>query len=137
MIINKQYSQDIPIYILAAITRFEPVGAEEDKIKVEWDWLGEGNSGDYQPSDPEDQPFLRFTVYQTQGAEWHEIDDSSYCTLIPITTPEEMLGKLARYILDKVKTELKQGHRVKGICERLSWVTVKDVFPETEDSDTE
>jgi hypothetical protein len=102
MIIDSEFAKDCTPKIQTAISRFEIVGVEEDKIKVEWDWCGEGNSGDYQPSDPEDQPLLRFTVYKTQGAEWHEIDDSSYCTLIPITTPEEMLGKLARYILDKV-----------------------------------
>jgi hypothetical protein len=123
MILNTQFERQLNSAILPYFKRFEPVAVEEDGVKVEYDWMGEGDNGDYQPDNPEDKPLLRFTVYQLKGATWHPVEDSSNITLLPITTSEEILGKLARYILNIVKNHVLIGRKIKGECERLSWIS--------------
>ena len=54
-------------------------------LVMDLDNLGEGEHGDYDPDDPDDTPFLRFSFYRkAEGNEEElmEIHDSSYCTLI-------------------------------------------------------
>jgi len=99
------------------------------RIKVELENIGEGRSGDYQPSDPEDVPLMRFSVCRKVagndrflGQEWEQLDDASYCTQIPATSPQVMLHRLAQYLLDVVYEPANDGHSIKKICERLSWI---------------
>lgn len=53
--------------------------------KIEWDYIGEGNSGYYDPTDPTDEPLLRATVF-VNGE-----DVGSYCTLATVATDAEEL----------------------------------------------
>ena len=96
--------------------------------KVEWVDLGEGWNGDYNPSDPEDTPLLRFDILQTpEEAEpdwenfgnWEQIDDASYCTQMPADSSEADLRHGAWIIMDATygKTNIKK------ICEELSWIS--------------
>jgi len=132
MILNTEFERKLNSAILPYFKRFDIVAVEEDGVKVEYDWMGEGKNGDYQPDDPDDSPLLRFTVYQLKGATWCPIDESSNITLMPITTSEETLGKLARYILNIVKNHVLNGRKIKGECERLSWIS-EGVFGEDEE----
>jgi hypothetical protein len=103
---------------------------KDHTVMVSWEWLDEGECGDYDPDDPEDYPHLRFSVYKKGfSASDHlnpnpveAIDDSSYCTLMPIDTPKETLIKLAEYILNCVEDDVKNGNSIKKCCERLSWI---------------
>ena len=60
-----------------------------DNVRVEWDYIGEGISGDYNGDNPEDIKLLRFRVSSRDGAEdiWTDVDDGSYCTCMPLDTP--------------------------------------------------
>jgi len=54
---------------------------------LDWIYLEEGYSGDYNPSDPDDKPLLRADL----SYEGREIDDCSFCTLAPVNTSAQFL----------------------------------------------
>lgn len=56
---------------------------EEDGIRVEWEDIGEGICGDYNPEDPDDIPFLRFSVSILLDGQWEAVEDASYCSRVP------------------------------------------------------
>jgi hypothetical protein len=98
---------------------------KNNTVMVEWEYLDEGYSGDYDDSDLEDSPLLRFTVYKKGKEGWEQIDDSSYCTHVSILTPKEVLQKLAEYILWEVEEQVESGYSIKKLCEKLSWINEK------------
>ena len=51
---------------------------EEDGIRVEWEDIGEGICGDYNPEDPDDIPLLRFSVSILLDGQWEAVEDASY-----------------------------------------------------------
>ena len=98
---------------------------ERDGFRVEWVSLGEGNFGDYNPADPEDQELLRFDVSrQDENGQWEQIQDGSYCTLMPVDTSSEILRAALNYIL----VEIGGGFNIKRRLEQLSWLSPED-FP--------
>ena len=115
--------------IKKAETDFEEVVVEDEiegRVRVALEYIGEGYSGDFDDEDEEDMPLIRFTVYEREfGIEiWEQVDDSSYCTQIPITTPREQLEGIARSILAEVEDPILRGYSIKKLCERLSWIEV-------------
>jgi len=90
-------------------------------VKVELDYIGEGNDGDYDSNDSQDEPLMRFAVYRAERKDWEAIDDSSYCTQISAREPKEILDRVALYILEEVFEPTKNKHPIKKLCERLSW----------------
>ena len=103
------------------------IGIIKDYVRVDWVNLGEGNSGDYDPDDPDDVNLLRFDVYQwsVEDDDWVGPQDSSYCTQVPADTPEPRLYELLQVIMNEVYEPLMSGHGIKRICERLSWMDEK------------
>lgn len=98
--------------------------ARKGNIIVELEDIGEGLDGNYNPEDPKDIPLLRFSVYSIDELEeWHEFGDASYCTQIPVDTPQEKLQDLANLILEEVYEPASSGYSIKKICERLSWLS--------------
>jgi hypothetical protein len=98
---------------------------EGDGFLVEWVSLGEGNLGYYNPEDPEDQELLRFDVSRRdEDGEWEQIQDGSYCTLMPVDTSSEILQAALSYIL----REIGGGFNIKRRLEQLSWLSPED-FP--------
>jgi len=91
-------------------------------IRVEMENIGEGKIGDFDPDDPTDENFLRFYISERKNGNWIEIEDASYCTLIPADTEREILSKLLTLILDRVSSAIKSGDSVKKLCEELSWI---------------
>ena len=107
----------------------EPIEITDDiegRVRVTLEYIGEGYEGDYDPTDPDDSPLVRFSIDERElGTEyWEAVDDSSYCTTIPITTPREQLESVARSILAEVQEPVLAGHSIKKLCERLSWIEV-------------
>lgn len=94
-------------------------------IRVEWEDIGEGWSGDYNPEDPQDQELLRFTVARREGlqGEWQQVDDASYCTAMPVDTPIDILISGLAYILGRVYDATLAGESIKVDCEELSWLS--------------
>jgi hypothetical protein len=111
------------------------------KLRLVWEWIGEGWSGDWQHDDPNDEPLLRFTVYYLTLApiydttadyyeatvqvgytsHWEELDDASYCTMMPYDTHSYALIKAANFILNEIDGAI-DTRNYKRILEALSWM---------------
>jgi len=96
-------------------------------IKVEWVELGEGIDGDYDPDDPDDAELLRFEVSRFEGDEWVPIDDASYCTQVPVSATPEQRAKGLQMIMDEIYEFASEGHSIKKLCERLSWISLEAI----------
>ena len=99
-----------------------------DNIKVELESIGEGWGGDYVEDDPSDEELLRFSVYVLINEEWEPVDDASYCTGLPASTPEAILERALGVLLDEYYDALHDDPtvRVKKLGERLSWLKPTD-----------
>lgn len=94
-------------------------------VKVEWVNLGEGNSGDFDEGDPEDVNLLRFDFSrrENENEEWDESPDGSYCTLIPASTPREILEQGLQLLMESAGPEIAEHGKAKRTLEQLSWIT--------------
>ena len=101
---------------------FEDISFEKKGYRVTWEWIGEGWSGDYNPDDPEDTPLLRFSCDKLVNGDWEGMDDASYCTQLPITTPKKYLKRGAEIILEAIDTD----SSYKRELEWLSWFCLDD-----------
>jgi hypothetical protein len=88
------------------------------------DSTNEGWGGDYDSSDPDDQLLLRFDVDERidNSDSWQPIDDASYCTALPASTPKDLLNKALEIIMSEVKEAVEKGYSIKKTCECLSWI---------------
>ncbi len=104
------------------------VTIQDDTIMAVLEDIGEGYNGDYNPEDEDDEQLLRFTVYISEDDRFEQIDDASYCTYIPLSTPFGELTRLCKVIFDEyrnVADAYRNGSSVKKLGERLSWLTPK------------
>lgn len=115
---------------------YEIVNREEDltlvkviegEYKVEWNWIGEGYKGDYDPHDPEDQALLRFYCFRKNKGLWEEIDFTSFCTKVVRTTSHERLKELTVPILRALNMYLRPeqysaSKELERQLERCSWM---------------
>ena len=97
-----------------------------DLVRVSWNDLGEGYSGDYDQTDPNDRPLLRFDIDRKTESGWEMVDDASYCTLVDVNTPIGALVRMLHIILAEVDEPLRNGYSIKKICEKLSWIQPED-----------
>ena len=102
---------------------------EDDVIRVEFVYIGEGICGDYNPEDPDDVQLLRFDVSIRDNGEpdneWVEVDDASYCTTIKKDTPMDVLKQKIKIIFNEyrnVADHILQGGSVKKLGETLSLI---------------
>jgi len=91
------------------------------------DETGEGKNGNYNPDDPEDQPMLRFDVYELDEGEWVEVDSASYCTALPATVSEEMMDKALMVLMRELGPGVRAGVSIKKKAERLSWLSPENL----------
>jgi hypothetical protein len=129
------------------------VYSEDGLVRVDLEWEGEGIDGDYDGTDPDDVPLLRYGVsrkftkecqddkfYHLTGedfqgrelGEWVGVEDSSYCTQLPINAPREQLIEAAQFILSYVESGVRDLHREKRMYETLSWLCLQDGKPHCE-----
>jgi hypothetical protein len=95
----------------------------KDNVKVTWEDIGEGLCGDYNPLDPDDIPLYRFYVEERlEDGEWADVEDASYCTQVPVDTPDDILEKLLVILMDHFYCDVVEGNSVKKIGERMSWI---------------
>jgi len=91
--------------------------------RVEFERLGEGYFGDFDPDDPEDEELLRFETYRKdESGSWAPCRDGGYCTALPVATPLD--GR--QQALDMLMATLQGGiesDRVKHIAEMASWIS--------------
>ena len=103
-------------------------------VRVDWTDLDEGYCGDYNADDPEDEVLLRFDGYYWDGAEWREVEDFSYCTRVPVSTPVTtkawILAVIHARLLDALSGTVPPCVSVKKLGEELSWICPEDA-PDT------
>ena len=98
--------------------------SDNGMVKVEWTDLGEGLSGDYDPSDPTDEHLLRYDAWVRvtgteadeqrslefyDGDEWGYKADGSYCTMTNANTHGPVLIELAKIIANELANSLDNG----------------------------
>ena len=110
-----------------AILLFKPLAVRKGKYRVEWEWLGEGQSGDYNENDENDVPLLRFSCERLVGREgrslrWEAMDSASYCTNMSVAATQAVLRRVAEMILGVL--DLSHYRRE---LERLTWLGDDDV----------
>lgn len=130
------------------------VYSEDGLVRVDLDWEGEGIDGDYDGTDPDDVPLLRYGIsrkfskecqidqnfyyltgddgYGRKIGEWVDVEDSSYCTQLPINAPREQLIDAAQFILSYVEEGVRDLQRQKRLYESLSWICLQDGKPHCE-----
>lgn len=104
-------------YDLSGATETMAKHAIEGQVQVEIGYMGEGLHGDYNAKDPSDVPLLRIDAIDLTDQKRSE-QDCSFCTLIPATTPKEVLESVCRHVALKLK-DLDYWHRA---MERISWL---------------
>lgn len=108
---------------------------EQDGIRVEFEAIGEGLGGDYNPDDPDDVELLRFYVsvkaeHMTDDMEgpddygYWTPQDSSYCTHVPVSATPQQRQALLKFIHGKVSSLRKRD------MEEASWASLKNLPPE-------
>jgi len=101
---------------------------QKGNIIVEWVYLNEGYSGEFDPSDLDDDQLLRFDISKREGGFINPIDDASYCTHIRLQTPVHILQKALRVIMSYVWSRAESGESIKKLCEWLSWINEKELI---------
>jgi len=94
-----------------------------ENVRIEWENIGEGLSGEYDQDDPSDVELLRFYISRKgDSGEWEEVKDASYCTRFPDSaTPNQRIRGL-KIIMGAVEDDVKSGKSVKKTSEKLSWI---------------
>lgn len=129
-----------------AIENWEDVAIPDDteNTVVEFTYIGEGNSGDYDPYDANDVPRLRFycyrwntnkpselTIYKTDGSpeetfdldgSWEEVEDTSYCTMLTPKASEQVLKRYAYLVSDALDSP-----SPKRRLEEITWITEEEI----------
>jgi hypothetical protein len=109
----------------------------DGRVKVEWIYIGEGLSGDYDPTDPNDIPLMRFDAYvntqlvpssvidfessDVEDDPWAMPQDSSYCTYVREDAETDVLRAYAILIAEELSDALDSGSW-KRTAEECSWV---------------
>jgi hypothetical protein len=103
------------------------ITATRKNVRVEISWeCPEGKMGDYDPTNPDDEPLLRFDVLRKEkGSNWKACDDASYCTNLRAYEYRGLLQQAAEIILNEVFERASAGESIKKICERLSHISIK------------
>lgn len=91
-------------------------------VKIQWVDIGEGLDGYYNSEDPEDVALLRFDVLVWNGTDWEQVDDGSYCTMMPVDTDKDTLRLALVTLMNNVWEAMSNGGSVKRVCEELSWM---------------
>ena len=98
---------------------------EREDVRIEWVYLDEGFSGEYNPNDPDDVAFLRFDLMKKIDGEWEYVENGSYCTHFSYdaTTEQkkrglELLMKHAYPLLKKYP----ENNEIKRMAEKLSHI---------------
>lgn len=100
------------------------ITVSKNNVSVELEHIGEGFDGDYDDTNPNDKPLLRFTVLLDDL----QVDDASYCTALSDDISDDDKKRVAEYILNIIYDDVVNGYSIKKICERLSWVTLENVW---------
>lgn len=116
------------------MNNFKEVVVQNQEYRVTFEWIGEGNEGDYQIGDESDTPLLRFSVDRNESVlrsrkTWVAVEDGSYCTQMPLYTDKRIIKAAALHILAALGNRGRWS--VKKTLERMSWIRPELFMEET------
>ena len=110
--------------------------SDDERIAVDWEELGEGWCGEYDPEDPEDTELLRFDVMVKEFGEdeFSYLDNGSFCTRFPVNAPEPVKQAGLLLIFQRLEPLVREylvngDRRYKREAEELSWIEPSWVTP--------
>ena len=94
---SKDWTSEIESFIPVEVMN------DDETVKVEWEYIGEGWYGGFDPADdPTDEPLLRFSVQMREpDGDWEYAEDASYCTMNPIDTDPKELEGMGSIIIER------------------------------------
>lgn len=100
-----------------------PIELTIGPVRVSFEHIGEGYSGEYNPNDPEDRRLLRFYIEERdEDGDWNDVDNGSFCTTLTTDTSIKDLVNYLTLIWGRVWEKLLAGESIKRECEKLSWL---------------
>lgn len=94
----------------------------EGNVWCNLSWHGEGMSGDYDNTNPEDMPLLRFTFYtKDEHGDATEIANGSYCTQLSLPQSMDEINAAAQIMANITQKTMSSGGNMKKVFEELSW----------------
>jgi hypothetical protein len=105
-----------------------PMVKQNDTLKVELQWKGDGLSGDFDPHDPEDVPLLRFMVEKRQEETWVPVEGGDRITTLPATLTDAKQSLVVDFLLSRLTTAYQQG-QFKQMAAKLAWMDLSSLFP--------
>jgi len=106
---------------------FQDVELVKGDLRVELVHVGEGLSGDFDSSDPDDVQLVRFYCSRRVGDAFEDFEDASYCTRVPISTERVLLERMASVIMNELERAVSGGGSPKKPMEAMSWITVDEL----------
>lgn len=100
------------------------VSLVKDNVRVTLFHAEEGYQGYYDPDNPEDEPFLRFSIARREDGDWVRFVDGSYCIRVSRHEPVVIQKEVIDYIMDEVYDPASRGLSIKDKAEYLSHITV-------------
>jgi hypothetical protein len=100
---------------------------QRDTVKIELVHIDEGWCGEYDANDPQDEQLLRFYVMHKVQDTWEDVDDASYCTLLPITLSDEEQQTVLDILMTRFYLPVTNKESVKKLGEEMSWVSIEDI----------
>jgi hypothetical protein len=97
-------------------------------VRVVWEDIGEGKCEQYNPNDPDDVAYLRFYVDRAVRDEhgdiidWEDVENGSYCTQVPANTPDPILNKLLKVLMERFYDDVVEGKSIKKLGQEMSWI---------------
>lgn len=101
-------------------------------VKVSFDYIGEGLSGDFDANDPDDVALLRLDVLvaadagydgeETDDPAWLYPQDGSICTQVAEGDDERIRMDVLAYAAAVLRTTVERGESVKHAMDRLSYL---------------
>lgn len=101
-------------------------------VRVCFDYIGEGVSGDYDPTDPNDRALLRLDAQvhsaqnyggeETDDPNWLYPQDGSICTCVGASTPATRQRELLVMIAADLRGVVERDESVKHAMDRYSYI---------------
>ncbi len=101
--------------------------ATVDNMKAEFEYIGEGYSGDYEPLELGDRPLLRLYLFKKdEDGEWQEVEDGSVCTLVVAGTPTNKLKEILRMVCMDFLSSTEQEVSVRRCVAKYSFLDLNN-----------
>lgn len=102
--------------------------AERGSVSVEFVYIGEGYSGDYDSNDLDDRPLYRIDVFNETGVDLdlEDGDSESFCSHIEMDLIGVDYQALCEKAADFARAWVDEHGNTRGCAARLSWWTVDD-----------